>query len=558
MGLLVLASMGFAQAPTGPVFGSDGISVHELILDISAPSAPVTPPVGAAAPFSVVVKQNAGSKVVDPTKMDSCFVLSELTPFEIHFVNTKEGIPVYINGLQNDLELQPGKMLTSYIAFAPIISDPSKVALGLRASGSVAKPEYLSLVQNTATVFRGCENTSAADVNSCKITVTGVMQNGTRVDLKDYPEESVLIDVFADLNKDSILDAGELFQFSVWKPDALPPIDCQLIAPKPVQFFSLKLRDTDYGTTRSDNRFWINQDDPKNSVQPFELGLINVDKSKPLFLGVVSEGQSTNICDSIVTGYNAGKIQLEESWWGSLKGKVVSAWGTTRNWLGGIIPWFAQDSTTFNEGTRRLEAGQWLAGGAQATGSAIGKLLFYAGYGIGKGAYYLGKGIVVTVYDAGKATVYQIIEEWTGASGQAKGAEALLKPGTDNSSVGIPISQLMGSTSSADDSKYLFINAKTDYLYIKGDAELAPFSDFLWRIDKIDGLDVNPTNFKDGKEVTFFACQFKLDQSNPANPQLDLAGKDVVTVKFGKSSCSSLLDCLLSVDNQFLNFLFPQ
>ncbi len=73
----------------------------------------------------------------------------------------------------------------------------------------------------------------------------------------------------------------------------------------------------------------------------------------------------------------------------------------------------------------------------------------------------------------------------------------------------------------------------------------------FWKIDSIDGQ--NPSNLN-GREHTFSACQFSEDSTNPE--KFKLAGSDKMLIQFGKTECTSLLDCLAKIDQVFINRLF--
>ncbi|MBU0635465.1 hypothetical protein KKE06_00375 [Candidatus Micrarchaeota archaeon] len=274
------------------------------------------------------------------------------------------------------------------------------------------------------------------------------------------------------------------------------------------------------------NKIFLFDGAPEKITQAFELELKNIDKSKPLILGA---GPAIS-CQNIATWVNQGKLQIDETWWTKTKGVASSA----LDWVKGALG-MATDPQV-QQGVAKVQSGEWLSGGAQITGAEVGRLLIGT-IRVGKAFF---KGVGVTLYEGGSAFIKEITQD--------VGIEAPA-PGTDGST-SINVSHLLQEEGETP-SKYLTVDAKTNNLYAIGNADWTSGRTIqpLWLVKKIDSKAVNPTNFKSGTETRFIACQFK---TNAETGNQEVSASTEVTVQFGKTSCTNLLECLIKVNEKFL------
>lgn len=266
-------------------------------------------------------------------------------------------------------------------------------------------------------------------------------------------------------------------------------------------------------------------------TKPFELALDGIDKTKPLILAFGSDVS----CEDIARWVNDGKLTINQKWLQKATDFAKDTWTWAKGFLG--------NNAQVQEGVQKINRGEWLSGGAQIGGAELGRLIV----GTAKGLWGIGKGVVITVYEGGKALVKEIQQD--------VGKESV-PAGSQGTTEGIDVTKLV-SQETTRPTKYLVVNATTNKIYPIGNLDwndgrnLEP----LWLVRQIDGKDVNPTNFSDGKTVRFTACQYEtVTQGEKAVQQV--SAKDSLDVQFGQVSCTSLLDCLAKIDLVFINRLF--
>lgn len=281
--------------------------------------------------------------------------------------------------------------------------------------------------------------------------------------------------------------------------------------------------------------------DSQNPPQTFTLELEDINRDKPLVLGVGIQS-----CEQIANWVNAGAVDVDPSWWQSwwnrAKQSTSSVGSYAWSWLPAVL---VGDSVQVQQGVQKVKKGDWLTGGAQITGGEIGRLL-YAAF---RGVYHGVKGIGLTLWEGGKAIYYEIYNDIWGttppASAQAPSGQPSQPIGTSG---GQNVSELI-TTPGVVQGQFLQVDAENQFLYVVGNKDWKDRSGMLpqWLLQKIDNTAV--ASLSNGKTYTFIACQF--DQAE--NGVKATANRSAaITLSFGKSECSTLLECLKLVDEKFL------